>query len=106
MWSKLGFDPASLVIMAGALLGGVMRSLITKDQAFLSKRTLVDTVTSGAAGLVLIGSGLLPGDWTPAAQAALVLIVSYVSSDLVTTLVGRFNLLSPPQTRRVEDRKD
>jgi len=106
MWTRLGFDPATILILIAGLLGGLTRALVTKNQLFFSKQTIVDAVTSAGIGVVLVGFGLLPGDWKPVYQGAAILIVTYASSDLVGNVLARFNFLQPPQTRRATDRPE
>lgn len=103
VWTSLGFDPVTVLILGAGCLGGFLRALVTKDHPFASKRTVVDVISSGAVGLLLVASGMLP-DMKPAGQAAIVLLATYVSSDLVTNVMGRFNLMMPAPTRRAADR--
>jgi len=106
MWTRLGFDPATILILVAGLLGGLTRALVTKNQLFFSKQTIVDAVTSAGIGVVLVGFGLLPGDWKPVYQGAAILIVTYASSDLVGNIVSRLNIFPQAQNRRASDKPE
>ena len=101
--TALGFDATTILLLVAGLIGGLLKALVTGHQPFLSRQTIADVATSGAVGILLPASGMLPEGWKPAWQAALVIIVTYTASDLVTTLLGRFKMLAPPSGRRSDD---
>lgn len=84
MWTRLGFDPAMILILVAGLVGGLTRAL----------------------GVVLVGFGLMPQDWKPVYQGAAILIVTYASSDLVGNIVSRLNIFPQTQNRRATDRPE
>jgi hypothetical protein len=101
--TTLGFDAVTVLLLIAGLIGGVLKALVTTHQPFASRQTIADVATSGAVGILLPASGMLPDGWKPAWQAALVVIVTYSASDLVTNLLGRFKLIAPPTGRRADD---
>ena len=104
---KMGLDLFSLLLMAGGILGALMRVATTKTQPTWSKASIVDVTTGGLVGLLLPAFYTFDASWTGIQRAAAVALISYVSSDLVTNLKDRFlpTFLAPPQNRRAEDTK-
>ena len=103
----MGFDVLTIVLLIGGVLGSVLRVVTSKDQSTFSRASIVDVITGGLVGILFPAFYTFDDWWTILQRGAAVALVSYVSSDLVTSLKARFlpTLLAPAPTRREGDPK-
>jgi hypothetical protein len=91
----------SLIFLACGVLGGLAKAYLTPEQSTLSRRSFGDVVTAGIVGVVGPASGIipLPDGWNIVQQGALVAGICYLSSDLATGLLAKFNIAPSPERR-------
>lgn len=82
----------TLALAFGGLVGSALRVWVTNDQVNFSKQSIADLVIGAAVGLLwpLYPLFDFPANANIVQQAAIVGLVAYFSSDLLTNVATRF----------------
>lgn len=87
---------ASLAYGIAGLVGSGLKAWVSNDQSSFSKKSLADVLIGGAVGVLypLFPFFPMPDGATLLQQSALIGVVSYFSSDLITNIMTKLGLVS------------
>jgi peptidoglycan/LPS O-acetylase OafA/YrhL len=88
---------AQVTFLIAGLIGGGLKALASSDQVTWSKKSAIDVVIGGAAAVLIpqMLPSLIPSGVNLFGQGVVVLIASYVSSDIIQQVVGRVGGSTP-----------
>lgn len=84
----------SLVYGIAGLVGSALKAWVSNDQASFSKKSLADILIGGAVGVLypLFPLIPLPEGANLLQQGAIIGVISYFSSDLITNVMTKFGI--------------
>lgn len=84
----------SLAFLIAGLVAAALKSYVSADQATFSRKSVADIIIGGAVGLLypLFPLVPLPTEATLLQQAALVGVLCYFSSDLLTGILTKLGI--------------
>ncbi len=86
----------SLAYGIAGLIGSGLKAWVSNDQASLSKKSLADVLIGGAVGILypLMPFVPFPEGANLLQQSAMIGVISYFSSDLITNVMTKFGITS------------
>lgn len=86
----------SLAYGIAGLIGSGLKAWVSNDQASFSKKSLADVLIGGAVGILypLMPFVPFPEGATLLQQSAMIGVISYFSSDLITNVMTKFGITS------------
>jgi hypothetical protein len=86
----------SIAYGIAGLVGSALKAWVSNDQASFSKKSLADVLIGGAVGILypLFPFVPMPDGASLLQQSALIGVVSYFSSDLITNVMTKLGITS------------
>lgn len=86
----------SLAFGIAGLVGSGLKAWVSNDQASFSKKSVADVLIGGAVGILypLVPFVPIPETANLLQQSALIGVISYFSSDLITNILTKFGITS------------
>lgn len=82
------------ILALGGIVGSALKAWVTTDQMNVSKNTVADVLIGGAVGLIYPLYPVIdfPAAATLVQKAAIIGMIAYFSSDLITNVAARFGV--------------
>lgn len=90
----------TIAYLIAGLLAAVLKAYFSADQATFSRKSVADVIIGGAVGLLypLFPLVPLPAGASLIQRAAIVLVICYVSTDLLQNVLGKIGIAMPSGT--------